>query len=70
MPVGTVRVLDGDLGQAQQRPVAALGHELGVDPEAPSLARDRRGGGDVGGARKRRCGGWCHPPLTLPAHAL
>ena len=26
---------DADLHQAQQRPVAALGHELGVDPEAP-----------------------------------
>ena len=28
---------DADLHEAQQRPVAALGHELGVDPE-PALA--------------------------------
>ena len=36
-PIGsriTISSPDDDLHQAQQRPVAALGHELGVDPEA------------------------------------
>ena len=41
------RVVHGDLDQAQERPVAALGHELGVDPDPALLARDRRRGGDV-----------------------
>ena len=42
------RILDRDLGQAQQRPVAALGHELGVDPEPSAGAGKRRDLGDVG----------------------
>ena len=41
-------IVDDDLGEAQQRPVTPLGHELGVDPEPPALARRR------GGARQHR----------------
>ena len=37
-PVGAA-VVDRDLHQAQQRPVAALGHELGVDPDPAARAR-------------------------------
>ena len=36
------RVVDDDLHEAQQRAVAALGHELGVDPERAALARGER----------------------------
>ncbi len=39
---------DADLDQAQERPVAALGHELGVDPEPPELPGTRRETLDVG----------------------
>ena len=34
----TISVADADLHEAEQRPVAALGHELGVDAEPPLLA--------------------------------
>ena len=34
-----VAVRDGELDQAQERPVAPLRHELGVDPEHACLAR-------------------------------
>ena len=40
--------LDGDLHEAQQRLVAPLAHELGVDAEPPGVARRRREVGDVG----------------------
>ena len=33
---------DADLDQTEERPVAALGHELRVDAEAPLLAGARR----------------------------
>ena len=53
------RVLDRDLGQAQQRPVATLGHELGVDPEPPAgrgqAPRPRRRRLIQPGARGRGC---------------
>ena len=41
----------GDLDEAQQRPVAALAHELRVDPEAPGGAGQlgERGDGAVAG---------------------
>ena len=40
---GRVRRVHHDLYQAQQRAVAALRHELGVDADASALARRRRG---------------------------
>ena len=49
------RLVDRDLDQAQQRPVAALGHELGVDPDPSVRARHARrcrdvlGGGEGAG---------------------
>ena len=42
LALGTRVVVDRDLYQAEQRPVAALGHELGVDADAPVLARQGR----------------------------
>ena len=52
---GVVRVLvvDRDLHQAQQRPVAALGHELGVDPDPAVRAGGARGRRHLVGARER-----------------
>ena len=46
-------VVDRDLDQAQQRPVAALGHELGVDPDPSVRARDGRRRRHFLGARER-----------------
>jgi hypothetical protein len=40
-PARSVRVVRDDLHEAQQRAVAALGHELGVDPQAAAGARQR-----------------------------
>ena len=42
-------VADADLHEAQERPVPALGHELGVDPEAPLVASARRQALDLSG---------------------
>ncbi len=39
-PSDSAEAVDRDLHQAQQRAVAALGHELGVDPEAAGCARE------------------------------
>ena len=50
---GDVGVVDGDLDQTQQRPVTALRHELGVDPEATRGPRRARHLGDVGRGRER-----------------
>ena len=40
-------IVDGDLDEAQQGPVAPLGHELGVDPEPAAGARERGDGRDL-----------------------
>ena len=45
-------VFDRDLGQAQQRPIAPLRHELGVDPEPAAGTRERCARGDVPRARQ------------------
>ena len=44
------RVVDGDLDQAQQRPIAALGHELRIDAEPAALPRQPGGLRDLRGA--------------------
>jgi hypothetical protein len=52
LALGAGVIVDGDLHQAQERPVAALGHEFGIDADTPVLAREARrrrhvvGGGD------------------------
>ena len=54
------RVVDRDLHQAQERAVAALGHELGVDSDAPVRARGgRRRGHLVGAGERLECRGRC-----------
>ncbi len=55
------RVLDGDLGEAEQRAVTPFGHELGVDPEASVGLRQGDRGGDVSGVCESLHGG------TIPA---
>ena len=63
--LGSVRragIVDRDLDEAQQRPVAALGHELRVDPEAAALAGDRRYVSDFFSTRQ--------PPILHVAHTL
>ena len=40
--------LDGDLHEAEERLVAPLSHELGVDAQTPRVARSRREVCDVG----------------------
>ena len=49
---GLARILHGHLRQAQERAVATLRHELGVDPEPAAGARERSRGLDVGGIGK------------------
>ena len=43
-------IVDGNLHQAEQGPIAPLGDELGVDAEPPTRAGKRRGISDVSGA--------------------
>jgi hypothetical protein len=58
-----------DLHEAEQRPVAALGQELGVDPEAPGLAGR---GGDAGGVGAHRpgWGNWVVSILSQAASGI
>ncbi len=50
-PARCVRVIDRDLREAQQCPVAALGHEFRVDPQPPPGARQRGRFGDLARTR-------------------
>jgi hypothetical protein len=64
--VGGIRVWHGDLRETEERLVAALGDELGVDREAPVL---RGALGEMGGHVRRGYPVWVFDPPPLGAHA-